>query len=100
MNGEAFKHDPDEEEWVDPYPKKKRHWKSWIVVPLLLLALYVLSTGPAFRMAKSGLLSERNLKSVYMPLIALSEASPTVETVLGWYIFDVWKCPHPIIRGH
>jgi hypothetical protein len=77
---------PDAEEWVDPYPKKKRYWMGWITVPFLLLTLYVLSTGPMSWLDAKGKVSTASLITFYFPLIELRDAYPPVEKILDWYV--------------
>lgn len=45
MNDAVFKHNEEDKEWVDPYPKKKR-MGAWVTGIFVALVLYVLSVGP------------------------------------------------------
>ncbi|MEO6181510.1 MAG: hypothetical protein ABIP71_00060, partial [Verrucomicrobiota bacterium] len=80
MNGEALK--TGDEEWEDPFPKRrKRRWFSSII---LFLAFYVLSTGPAVRWSGKRQIDGEGLGAVYLPLIALMEASAPARDFLEW----------------
>ena len=85
MNGEVFKHDPNEEKWVDPYPKKKRGLQRVMIV-IFLLSLYVLSTGPASYLRNTGKVSGVTLGKIYYPLIQLSHAAPPIADFFAWYV--------------
>lgn len=75
---------PQEEEWIDPYPKKKRSFR-WFTTGILLLALYVLSTGPATLLHRKGHISKATFKALYLPLVALAESSQPFDQFMSWY---------------
>ncbi len=97
MNGEEFKHKKEDEGWVDPYPKK-RGGMRWVTGIIFALVLYVLSTGLAMRLVLTFKLSRTTMETVYMPVIALSEASQPIHEFFNWYI-DLWS-PHQINSQH
>ncbi|MBA4149745.1 MAG: hypothetical protein H0X66_16655 [Verrucomicrobia bacterium] len=75
---------PTEEEWEDPYPKKKR--TNWIAGIFIALLVYVFSIGPATLLASKGIISMNVWETVYGPLIALAAQFPTVDGLFNWYI--------------
>jgi hypothetical protein len=90
MNGEVFKHDPDEEEWVDPTPTKKRGAMRWVTSIVFFLALYVLSIGPVIKFAMSNNLpNSKPMEYFYAPISMLANSSPTFRKALGIYL-DWW----------
>lgn len=78
-----------EEDWVDPYPKKKK--LGWLTTIVLLLVVYVLSTGPALILNFKGYLPTQGIEIFYAPLDALSRTCPPIEQFMRWYIRDVWQ---------
>ena len=85
MNGEAL--ETEDEEWEDPFPKKRK--SRWFSSIILVLALYVLSTGPVVRWSGKRHLDGEGIRAIYLPLIALMEASAPVRDFFGWYI-QIW----------
>jgi hypothetical protein len=65
---------------------------SWIVwtVPSLII-LYVLSTGPAFKLYQRGVLPYQVMR-IYNPLETLDAYFPQAGKFLNWYAYDVWHC--------
>jgi hypothetical protein len=59
-----------------------------IASAILALALYMLSTGPVFRLIDAGYLPQA-LEYGYTPLYPLRHV-PGVPKLLRWYIFHVW----------
>ena len=88
MNGEAYKHN-EEEEWGDPYPKEKSKRVNGFITVIVVLVIYVLSTGPAFLLYKKGKVSLANLDRIYHPLNLLVDSVPAVKRITNWYI-DLW----------
>jgi hypothetical protein len=105
MKGEEFKHDPNAEQWVDPYPRKKKRGASfWFSSILIALALYALSIGPATRFCFNGVISVSAFNTFYAPLNALYRASPKpIQSIFESYVGawltedmkDARKSTHP-----
>jgi hypothetical protein len=57
----------------------------------LLLALYVLSTGPVQKLHDADVIPGRAM-TVYAPLESLCEYVPPIEAFFMWYIYGVWRC--------
>ena len=57
----------------------------------LLFLLYVLSTGPAFRVTRTNPALQRSLVIFYSPLILVSDACRPIDQFLDWYVKDVWS---------
>ena len=90
MNREAPKAG-EEGQWQDPYPRKRK--KSWFVGAMIIIVIYVLSTGPACRLERSGTVSTATLESFYMPLGALARYYQPVGNFMRWYI-NQWAPGH------
>jgi hypothetical protein len=56
-----------------------------------VLLVYILSAGPAVKLADRGILDPSHLETFYVPLIWLAETSEPVRDILIWYIFDLWN---------
>jgi hypothetical protein len=68
---------------------------KWIVAGIpCVLALYVLSIGPAIKLTDAGMIGERAgqiLGIAYAPLGLLVRV-PGADHVFRWYVFQVWEC--------
>jgi hypothetical protein len=64
-------------------------WALWLFVAL---AIYVLSVGPAEKLARAGAFP-RWMLVVYSPLGFASEQCPPVRRALEWYVHDLWGVP-------
>jgi hypothetical protein len=63
-------------------------------MPVVLLLLYVLSTGPAVRLCeKTGIVSSQQLETFYAPLIFLCDHCAPAQDFFIWYIFGLWDNP-------
>jgi hypothetical protein len=89
-----------EEEWDDPYPKKKSMpWLNWLMGIFLVVVFYVLSIGPAIVLMDKRLLP-KSVEIIYVPLVRFCLQCPPAERVVQWYI-DLWdhvsskKTRHP-----
>jgi hypothetical protein len=88
----------DDESKSDPSPPDHQNNKSsvfWCLgTPLLLLAVYVLSTGPVARYyylyGKST--PPAYIVRVYSPLGSLVHHNGQIEKFFTWYLEDVWGC--------
>ena len=69
-----------------------------LVVAFVLLSAYVLSIGPAWRLAAEELLPDEALL-VYWPLGAVAERVPFLEHALYWYIGACLANWHPPLPG-
>jgi hypothetical protein len=57
----------------------------------LLLAAYVLSSGPAAKLVELGIISESTLEPFYVPLVwAMKHFAPMREFIY-WYLGCVWN---------
>jgi hypothetical protein len=93
MNGDSYKHDPNDE-WVDPYPKKK-HKIGWITGFILLLAVYVLSTGPIYLLANKGIIAHTTAGAFCEPLYKLAKFSQLFQEFLRGY-WNLWVPISPV----
>ena len=59
----------------------------WISVGI---SLYVLSTGPIMKLARSGYMPE-SIGVIYAPLGKLCDSFPPVERLFRWYIEKLWR---------
>ena len=57
---------------------------------MLVVALYVLSVGPAARLHDEGLIPD-SASVIYSPLIFLSNHFAPADRFFQWYVADVWK---------
>lgn len=66
-------------------------WKTRIFGLLAAVALYVLSTGPVFRLFGMTMHSATlpQLKLIYFPILWLCDASSTVWLAVLWYL-SLW----------
>ncbi len=51
-----------------------------------LVILYLLSVGPAYRMATFGVISNKFFVAAYEPVIYVGESVPFVRGVFNWYM--------------
>jgi hypothetical protein len=65
-----------------------------LLIFVLLLLFYFLSTGPAHRLVLRHILPESAL-SVYVPLRTLSKHFSPAKAFFVWYVHDVWRCWWP-----
>ncbi|HEX5220776.1 MAG TPA: hypothetical protein VFZ59_14500 [Verrucomicrobiae bacterium] len=65
----------------------RRSWLFWL--PLFFAVFYVLSPGPAFKLATYIKGMDPALKTVYAPLELLDEKVPAVHAFYNWY-FRLW----------
>ena len=75
-------------------PAKRLSLGGVLWTGLLCLVFYLLSTGPAFRLAAAYPGCERGLR-VYDPLFWVLDRSPgdLAKPVVDWYIQEAWKAP-------
>jgi len=64
---------------------------------LLLLMLYVLSIGPACRLAQNQTVSWDFVNRIYTPLNLVAKFGP-VDRMLQRYIRDVWRVKAPRVK--
>ena len=57
---------------------------------LVLILLYVLSTGPVIRAVNRAGVQPDVLGFIYAPLIFLSDHVPMVQELFEWYVEDIW----------
>jgi len=55
------------------------------------LVLYVLSTGPVCRLCDKGLVPQRIVETVYLPVIYVGDRFSIPHDFLSWYVHDLWK---------
>ena len=70
-------------------------WSSGLVGVFLVLALYVLSTGPVCKIAASRGSTPRAYVILYEPLSLLCTHCRPVDKFFNWYILDFWRCGPP-----
>ena len=88
-----------EDVWEEPLPKKK-HSMQWLTGTVILIVIYVLSTGPAALLERKGKLTTSNLETFYLPLIALCEAARPVNQFMNWYVRLWTRLPDGKIKNH
>ena len=59
-------------------------WR-WLAIVAVVLAIYVLGSGPAVYLSQRGLLSKPFVRAVYKPLVALEGFGP-FDRYLQWWI--------------
>jgi hypothetical protein len=74
--------------WGDPYPKQPA--KGWGTTILLVILFYVLSIGPATRLAQNKTIAWTTVQTIYAPLNLLAKFDP-IDNALQWYIREVWQ---------
>jgi hypothetical protein len=60
---------------------------AWI--PLVLIAIYVLSVGPVARHYWH-LTPSQSVPRIYWPLFKFAGTNQRLEQVFGWYLFTIW----------
>jgi hypothetical protein len=78
-------------------PSRKKSFAPVIYGTLIVLALYVLSTGPMCRLVFQFKISTTTFAKVYQPLIGLGASSPAVQNLFEWYV-HFWTKDLPIVR--
>lgn len=76
-----------EEQWEDPYPRKRSY--RWLRTLILLVVVYLFSFGPMNALKARGRMSQSTLDTIYKPLNAASDAVPFIGSMLDWYA-RVW----------
>ena len=69
--------------------EKKSGWAGglgFVLFVVLLLALYVLSTGPSIWLAQRDWVSGRTLNVLYHPVYLLADKSEWFGLAINWYI--------------
>ena len=56
-----------------------------------ILAVYVLSVGPACKLSDKGLIGDRFMQTVYAPLSWIARNSPAVAGFFRWYCKTIWN---------
>ena len=79
---------------MNEQPEKRRSSISIALNVTAILLLYVLSTGPVFRIyTMTGLAYDHpvavTLMSFYYPVLLLCESSDAINSVVSWYL-DLW----------
>jgi hypothetical protein len=69
--------------------KPGRFWVMWIV---LALVVYVLSVGPAVRLAVRMPASKQGFLRIYAPLSFVANHCPPVKSFFEWYV-GLWMPP-------
>ena len=80
---------------IDSQSTEQRDTKSfgflrWFRATFIVILLYVLSVGPACRLAQDHVISGDFVGAIYEPLDALCIEVPIMGRVYMWYI-HVWK---------
>ena len=61
-----------------------------VATAMMLLALYVASIGPAYRLAAYGQISESSYWRLYFPVLYPCDAWPAYSDALDWYV-SLWR---------
>jgi hypothetical protein len=64
---------------------------SWLWVTGASVMFYVLSVGPAAKLAEHRPAALPTLEKVYAPLQALCDACGPLDDAVEWYVVDLWK---------
>jgi hypothetical protein len=80
---------------TEPSEPKRLGIFGWCLWASIFLLVYFLSSGPAARLADTGLLPKRILTVVYLPLYTLCRLSEPTERLYFWYI-TLWY-PRPVV---
>ena len=63
----------------------------WVAVGFVVVAMYVMSTGPVIRMLEGpGGSPSPTVLAIYAPLVWMSEHSRRFESFMDWYVKEVW----------
>ena len=74
-----------------PEPAQKSNTVGRVLLAIvILLSVYVLSIGPAYKLYRKGTLSDTAFNVVYGPLMKLSAVSPLFNRSVQWYLREVW----------
>jgi hypothetical protein len=74
------------------YSARHSHLYGLYWAILLLPVLYVLSIGPAAKLADVGVVSDSIVETVYRPLVLATKHSNTFRKAMFWYLHDLWRC--------
>jgi hypothetical protein len=75
-------------------PQRSGHQLPWVWITLIVLVLYPLSIGPAYRLSYSyHWCGDRTLEAIYLPIGLACVKSRPVRDVFQWYIFVLWRTP-------
>jgi hypothetical protein len=69
--------------------KRRRGFLFWIAPTLLLLVLYVLSSGPAWRLYWNGYVSYPTIRTLYKPIFWIHKTSEPTGQWIDWYL-NLW----------
>ena len=58
----------------------------WFLAPVIIVLIYILSSGPAYRLARVGAVPRTLVNTVYRPLDALCTAHVTTLHAYSWYL--------------
>jgi hypothetical protein len=94
MSAEYYKPKPEDEKWVDPYPKKKHSWR-WFSAIIIVVYLYVLSSGPAYLLADKGIIAHTTVGKFYQPLHAMVAVFRPIDNLFWAYVL-MWVPVRPI----
>jgi hypothetical protein len=76
-------------ESVDSNPEQQKPGRLWVMWVILALVIYVLSIGPAIRLAAPKPRSQQAFLVVYAPLSFVADYCPPIRSFLQWYV-DLW----------
>ena len=74
-------------------PKEEKSAGGLFLWPLIVVMLYVLSTGPVVRLMDQGRVSEKVLDRIHAPIVWLSKTSigsVILEPFFRWYGEKLW----------
>lgn len=69
--------------------RKKRGWASWLMLLVLVAALYVEGFGPAYRLGRAGWIAPQLVEDFYAPLWWVTQYSGSARNAMFWYL-GVW----------
>ena len=69
----------------------------WVWIAGVILILYVLSVGPAAKITQRHVMLWNTFWYTYLPVHELRKRSTIVQRVYLWYVFDLWRCPGPVL---
>jgi hypothetical protein len=65
---------------------------GWLFWPSILLLVYVLSAGPAVKLADANIIPFSIVLTIYSPLETLGDVCPPAKRLLAWYV-GLWETP-------
>ena len=78
-------------------PPVKRPYVVLLGIGLLIL-IYALSMGPAYRLLRKGVVQQRTFSSLYAPILYVSDRCTPFDRVIDWYLTLWYSDERELIR--